>query len=148
MSVAWALEQDPKTLAIQLVEASRDRHGWLASFIGELEAQTRADQLRRILDVWGLSASEAARLFMLSRQALSKWLTQGVPASRLEAVADLSAATDLLVRYLKLDRIPATVRRKADRLDGLSLLDVVAAGDTRSTLEGCRAMVDFSSVQG
>jgi hypothetical protein len=148
MSVAWALEQDPRTLAIQLVKASRDRPGWLAAFAGELETQALADPLRRLLDVWGLSASEAARLFMISRQELSRWLTQGVPTSRLETVADLSAATDLLVRYLKLDRIPSTVRRKSDRLGGLSLLDLVAACDIRSTLEGCRAMVDFSSVQG
>jgi transposase-like protein len=148
MSVAWALEEDPKTLASQLVEASRDRPGWLAAFAGELESQALADQLRRLLGVWGLSASEAARLFGVSRQALSKWITQGVPVDRLETVANLAAATDLLVRYLKLDRIPATVRRKADRLGGLSLLDMVAAGDSRATLEACRAMFDFSSAQG
>jgi hypothetical protein len=148
MSIAWALEEDPKTLASQLVEASRNRPGWLAAFAGELESQALADQLRRYLGVWGLSASEAGRLFGVSRQALSKWLTQGVPVDRLETIADLAAATDLLVRYLKLDRIPATVRRKADRLGGFSLLDLVAAGGSRATLDACRAMFDFSTVQG
>ena len=85
--------------------------GWLAVFAGELESQALADQMRRFLRVWGLSASEASRLFGVSRQAVSKWFTQGVPADRVEAVADLAAATDLLVRYLKVDRIPATVRQ-------------------------------------
>ena len=43
--------------------------------------------------------------------AVSKWLEQGGPAERVETVADLAAATDLLVRYLQRDRIPAVVRR-------------------------------------
>lgn len=146
MSVAWVVEEDPKRLASELVAASRDRPGWLAAFAGELESQALVDSLRRFLGVWGLSASEASRLFGVSRQALSKWLTQGVPTDRTEMVADLAAATDTLVRYLKLDRIPATVRRKAARLGGRSLLDLVAAGDSRGTLEACRAMFDFSTV--
>jgi hypothetical protein len=48
--------------------------------------------------------------------AVSKWLEQGVPAERVETVADLAAATDLLVRYLQRDRIPAVVRRPAPAL--------------------------------
>ncbi|MHB1912032.1 MAG: hypothetical protein ACYCTI_08270 [Acidimicrobiales bacterium] len=147
MSVAWAMEEDPKKLASQLAEASRERPGWLAAFAGELESQGLADQLRRFLRVWGLSASEASRLFGVSRQAVSKWFTQGVPAERVEAVADLAAATDLLVRYLKVDRIPATVRRNAGGMGGRSLLDLVAAGDSRGALQACRAMFDFSAVQ-
>jgi hypothetical protein len=147
MSVAWAMEEDPKKLANQLVEASRDRPGWLTVFAGELESQALVDQLRRFLRVWSLSASEASRLFGVSRQALSKWFTQGVPAERVEAVADLAAATDLLVRYLKVDRIPATVRRNAGGLGGRSLLDMVAAGGSHEALGACRAMFDFSAVQ-
>ena len=54
MSVAWALEADPKTFANQLVEASRDHPGWLETFTGELESQALGNQLRRVLDVWGL----------------------------------------------------------------------------------------------
>src|SRR3984893_18857040 len=124
MSVAWALGGDPKELAGQLGAASRGRPGWLAAFAGELESQVLVDQLRRVLGVWGLSQSEASRLFGVSRQALSKWVAQGVPADRMEAVADLAAATDLLVRYLKLDRIPGVVRRKADRLAGPAALEL------------------------
>jgi transcriptional regulator with XRE-family HTH domain len=146
MSVAWVLEEDPRTLASQLVEVSRDRPEWLAALARELESQVLVDQLRRFLEVWGLSGSAAARLFGVSRQALSKWLAQGVPADRLETVANLAAATDLLVRYLKIGRVPATVRRKADRLKGSSLLDLVAAGDSRGALQACRAMFDFSGV--
>ena len=146
MSVAWALSEDPKELASQLVAASRSRPEWLAAFAGELDSQATVDQLRRVLSLWGLSQSEASRLFGVSRQALSKWFANGVPADRLETVADLAAATDLLARYLKLDRIPGVVRRRADRIDGRSLLELVAAGDARGTLEACRAMFDLSAV--
>jgi predicted transcriptional regulator len=100
-----------------------------------------------VLDVWGLSASEASRLFGVSRQAVSKWLVQGVPSERIETVGDLTAATDLLVRYLKPDRIPATVRRKASHVGDRSLLDLVATGDSGGVLEACRAMFDFSGAQ-
>jgi hypothetical protein len=129
------------------VEASRDRPGWLETFAGELESRALGSQLRRFLDIWGLSASEAARLFGVSRQALSKWLAQGLPTDRLMTVADLAAATDLLVHHLKVDRIPAAVRRQAERLGGRSLVDLVGAGDSRGVLDACRAMFDFGSAQ-
>jgi hypothetical protein len=148
MSVAWVLDEDPKRLASELVEASRDRPGWLAAFAGELESQASVDQLRRFLRLWGLSQSEGSRLFGVSRQALSKWFRYGIPSDRLEMMADLGAATDLLVRYLKFDRIPAAVRRDAARLGGRSLLDLVAAGNSREALEACRSMFDYSAIQG
>jgi hypothetical protein len=79
----------------------------------------------------------------VSRQALSKWLAGGVPSERVQAVADLSAATDLLIRYLKRDRIPAVVRRPAAALDGQSLVELVAKSRTRDVLEACRSMFNF-----
>lgn len=144
---------DPHALASSATKRARTEAGFVTPArcgarltSGCVESQALVDSLRRFLGVWGLSASEASRLFGVSRQALSKWLTQGVPTDRTEMVADLAAATDTLVRYLKLDRIPATVRRKAARLGGRSLLDLVAAGDSRGTLEACRVMFDFSTV--
>ncbi len=147
VSVADVVEQDPKRLADALVEASRERPDWLAAFTAELESRAMGDQLRRVLRVWGLSAAETGRLFGVSRQAVAKWLAQGLPADRVEAVADLAAATDLLVHYLKADRIPATVRRPAERLGGGSLLDLVAAGRTRQVLAAVRAMFDVAAIQ-
>ena len=80
------------------------------------------------MEVWGLSQAEAARLFGVSRQALGKWLQHGIPAERAQAVSDLAAATDLLVHYLKRDRIPAVVRRPIHALEDASLLDLAGAG--------------------
>jgi len=60
----------------------------LDEFAEHLDRHRAEQSLARTLAVWGLSQSEAARLFDVSRQAVSKWLDSGVPAERGEAVAD------------------------------------------------------------
>ena len=121
---------------------------WLATFIRSLDLGTGRADLSRVLKVWGLSQAAAAELFGVSRQAIGKWLKRGLPADRVEAVADLAAATDILIRHLKASRIPAVVRRPADRLDGRSLLELAGAGRTGEVLTACRRMFEFGSVQG
>ena len=69
-----------------------------------------------------------------------------MPPERAGAVADLAAATDLLVHHLKRDRIPAVVRRPIPALDGVSLVDLLARGDTRAALAACRDMFRFDRV--
>jgi hypothetical protein len=86
-------------------------------------------------------------LFGVSRQAVSKWIDTGVPVERSETVADLAAATDLLVHYLKRDRIPAVVRRPIARMSDRSLLDLLAAGESRVVLSACRDMFAFERAQ-
>ena len=90
-----------------------------------------------------MSQSESARLFGVSRQAVSKWLARGMPEDRVESIADLAAATDLLVRYVKRERVPAVVRRKASAMGGMSLIDLVGKSRSRDVLEACRSMFDF-----
>ncbi len=79
----------------------------------------------------------------MSRQAVGKWLRQGAPSDRAGAVADLSAATDLLVRHLERDRIPAVVRRPIPALGGESLVALWGRGETRTVLAACRDMFRF-----
>ena len=93
--------------------------------------------------MWALSQAEVARLFGVSRQAVGKWLRHGVPPERAGAISDLAAATDLLVRHLKSDRIPAVVRRPIPSRDGVSLMDLLAQGDTPALLAVCRDMFRF-----
>ena len=116
---------------------------WLAELQLSLDRQRAHADLDRILAVWDLSQTDAAKLFRVTRQAIGKWRAQGVPAGRIEAVADLSAATDVLVRHLKRDRIPAVVRRRSARLGGMSLVDLVGAGRSRDVLLLCREMFRF-----
>lgn len=116
---------------------------WLSELQRSLDRQRSRAGFDRVLAVWNLNQSDAAALFGVTRQAIAKWRARGVPAGRLEAVADLSAATDLLIRHLKRDRIPAVVRRGSMQLDGRSLLDLVKQGRTRDVLFACRAMFGF-----
>jgi predicted transcriptional regulator len=137
------VELDPREAASLVAAAQEKRRAWLDEFAEYLDRYRAGQSLARTLAVWGLSQSEAARLFGVSRQAVSKWIDNGVPVDRSEAVADLAAATDLLVHYLKRDRIPAVVRRRATAIGDRSLLDLLGQGQTRAILESCREMFAF-----
>jgi len=134
---------DPKAAAEQLYTDHRGEHAWLDAFTEHLDRHRSGQSLARTLSVWGLSQAEAARLLGVSRQAVGKWLAQGVPADRAEFSANLAAATDLLVHFLKRDRIPAVVRRPIPARQGASLLDLLAQGRSRELLEICREMFSF-----
>jgi DNA-binding transcriptional regulator YdaS (Cro superfamily) len=134
---------DPKLAAKRLMEAQKDRAGWLDAFAEQLDRARHAGALERVLNVWDINQSDAARLFGVSRQAISKWLSQGVPPDRAGAIADLAAATDLLVHHLKRERIPAVVRRAAPALGNASLLQLLERQDARAVLDACRAMFAF-----
>ena len=85
-------------------------------------------------------------LFGVSRQAVSKWLTNGAPGERVEQVATVTAITDLLERHVKADRIPAVVRRRAPGLGDRSLLELVSQGRRSEALELTRQMFTFTDV--
>ncbi len=146
-AIADLFRLDPIEAADQVLEAQREESEWLDEFVEALDRRRSGWTLRRILAVWGLNQSEAADLFGVARQAVSKWLDRGVPAERIKAIAELAAATDLLVRHVKRDRIPAVVRRSAAALGGKSLIDLVRASRHREVLEACRSMFDFDRAQ-
>ena len=105
-------------------------------------------ELERVLEVWGLSRAEAATHFGVSRQAISKWFKSGLPSERATMVADLAATTDLLERHLKAGRIPAVVRRPAERLDGRTLVELLAEEGSGAVLRACREMFSFERAHG
>ena len=146
----------PEEAAERVFRAREQDSAWLDRFAeclagyregqagaASLTARQSGSDLVRTTGVWQLSQAKAAALFGVSRQAFAKWLQRGVPADHAVAVADLKAATDLLERYLKRDRIPAVVRRPIPRLDGASLLDLLSRGETNQVLSACREMFDF-----
>jgi len=61
---------------------------------------------------------------------VAKWRLGSVPEERLVVLADLSAATDILERHVRRDRIPAVVRRQAPLLGGVSLLELAESGES------------------
>lgn len=138
----------PEDLAEQVFAAYGHDAAWLNRFAECLAGHRAGESLGRTIEVWDQSQAEAARLFGVSRQAFGKWLRHGAPAHRAVAVADLAAATDLLVRYLKRERIPAVVRRPIPALGGVSLVDMLERGEMRRLLAACRDMFRFEQVHG
>ena len=116
---------------------------WLDAFTERLDRLRGAASFRRTIEVCGLSQAAAARLFGVSRQTVGKWLRQGAPSKRAVAIADPAAASDLLVRHLERDRIPAVVRRPIPALGDESLVALWRRGETRTVLAACRDMFRF-----
>lgn len=136
---------DPGALARDLVEsASPD---WLRDLVDALDREVRVAPLERLLGLWNLSNAGAARIFGVSRQAFSKWLVDGPPASRADDVAVVDNITELLDRYVKRERIPAVVRRGAESLGGASLLETVESGDYRAAAEMVARTFDLRRLQ-
>jgi hypothetical protein len=121
--------------------------GWLREVADELDRAVRTNPLERLTTIWGLSNAEAARMFGVSRQAFSKWFENGIPSERATAVADLDAATTILHRKLKRERIPAVVRRASPSLNGKSLYELACEGRHREAREAVTTMFDLRRIQ-
>lgn len=139
-------ELDPQDAA-SLLLAEHDS-SWIAELAVELDRALSGRQLERVMRLWDLTRTDLGQLFGVSRQAVSKWIADGVPAERIPQVADLTAITDLLAHYLKRDRIPAVVRRPAPNLGGSSLLEIVAEGRMADAVALTRRMFTFADVHG
>lgn len=136
---------DPRDAAARLLAEHDDV--WVAELSAELDRYLHGRRLGRIMATWQLSRTELGALFGISRQAVSRWLVQGVPADRSVQVANVEAITELLERYLQRERIPAVVRRQAAGLDGRSLIEMVADGRSGDALGRTRRMFTFGDLQ-
>ena len=134
---------DPDAVAQRLLAADEPATRALAQAIERRLATGSLDHLER---VWDLSASQAALLFGVSRQAYAKWRVGGIPAERRADVAEISAITSALLNQVKVDRIPAVVRRDAEALGGGSIIDLVRR-DPRAARLAVEAMLDLRRVQ-
>ncbi|MFT4564423.1 MAG: DNA-binding XRE family transcriptional regulator [Gammaproteobacteria bacterium] len=143
-----SLKPDPRAAAEQVIAAHKDELEWLDAFSAHLDRHRAGHVLAGILSTWDLSQSETARLLGISRQAVGKWIERGAPADRAKMIGDLAAATDLLVHYIKRDRIPAVVRRPIPAMNNHSLVDLLERGDTPLLLATCREMFDFQKAHG
>jgi len=127
--------------AADLIADGEPSNEWLDAFMERLSTLRGSGQLVDVLETWDLSQAEFAELVGVSRQAIGKWLVR-LPTERQVAVANLAAANDVLVHYVRRERIPAVVRRTAPALDGRSLLDLVQADETAQVLAATRRMFD------
>jgi hypothetical protein len=115
------VRHDANAAALRLLAADEPAS---RALVQALERHLSTKPLDRLERVWDLSASQAASLFGVSRQAYAKWRAHGVPANRQVDVADLSAATSTLLAYVKVDRIPAVVRRPMSGLVDDNLIEL------------------------
>lgn len=146
MNEATALTALPPAEAAARVLEAADGP-WARRFVAEVDRRESAARLTRFITRWRLSNAETAEMLGVSRQAFSKWLAQGPPPDREPPIADLDAATEILERYLRRDRIPAVVRREAPALGGRSLLQLARTGNTADVLDAVRTMFDLRRVQ-
>lgn len=111
----------------------------------ELAIRGMAPPLERLQEALGLSTTELAQVFGVTRQAIEQWKTRGIPADRRSKVADLVAAVDLLDRKLKLGRLPLVARRPATAFGGRSLLELAASDEHAELREKVERAFDWSS---
>jgi hypothetical protein len=116
------------------------------ALVQAIERRLSFEPLNRLERVWDLSSSQAASLFGVSRQAYAKWQITGVPAERQADVADVSSATSTLLTYVKVDRIPAVVRRPSEFLRGETLLDLARISPS-NVRDAVAEMFDLRRVQ-
>jgi hypothetical protein len=143
-SFATQVRRHPDQVARLLLDSDPES---ASALVQALERMLTAEPLQRLERVWQLSASQAAALFGVSRQAYAKWRTGGVPADRRADVADLDVATQELLAHLKADRIPAAVRRSAPSLNDHSLLEVAVEEGAAAVREAVRRTFDLRRVQ-
>ncbi len=113
---------DAKLLAHELTQTHNT--AWVAELVAALLEEGVANELPAAQALLGLSDVELGEIFGVSRQAVKGWLSSGIPAARLGAIADFTATAGLLSRNLRMGRIPAAIRRPAANLGGRSLLEL------------------------
>ncbi|MGB0114623.1 MAG: hypothetical protein WBP59_15505 [Ilumatobacteraceae bacterium] len=118
----------------------------LRKIVDRLDHELNASPLQRTMRLWDLTATQIGQMFGISRQAASKWLADGPPATRRDQVAALGAATDLLDQWVKRERIPAVVRRPVAVLDGRTRLEVALAGEFEALRDELRDTFDLTRI--
>jgi transcriptional regulator with XRE-family HTH domain len=83
-------------------------------------------ELDEIRSAFGLSEVELAGLFGVSRQAIAKWRTRGVPYERCADVARLRQLAEYFHRRFRSERVPQIVRNPGKGLRGKSVLETIA----------------------
>jgi len=109
------------------------------------ELQREQSDLERALSVFGLSVTELAGLFGVTRQAASLWLIDGPPSARLAKAASVAAVADILAHRLKPARIAGIARRPTAAYDGRSMLELIAADEHDWLLESVSRSFDYAT---
>ena len=145
-TVTTAGAADPEEAAERTFREHRHDEGWLDAFIASLDRRRAAGAFTRTTRVLGPASGRGGPPVRREPPSDRQVALARRPPARADALADLAAATELLVRHLNRDRIPAVVRRPIPALDGVSLVDLLGRGDTGAVLSACRDMFRFLQV--
>lgn len=135
---------DPQFDAQHLVTSHSPRY--VHEFARTLNDHLVAADLDQALTALHLSEAQASALFDVSRQAVHKWRTAGVPTDRLTDVYALIDTAQLLSAYIKPERIPVVVRRPSPAHNGLSLLDIARLQSVTSMYQTAREVLDLHRI--
>lgn len=116
--------------------------GEVTGLVGSFPSQL---YLSRLQALFALSLTELAALFGVSRQAVSKWLQEGVPPARLPKLLTVLDTADLLARQLQSGRLPAVVRRPAAAWGGRSMLELITADRHQELLTQVERSFDWAA---
>jgi len=101
--------------------------------------------LEEVVEVFDLSYTDTGRLFGVTRQAVSHWLVEGIPADRTSKVTTIAQIGSILRHYLVPERIPGIARKPASAYSGRSMLEMIAEDDHLELLEITRRSFDWAS---
>lgn len=105
----------------------------------------REKLLDQAQEAFGLSTTELARLFGVSRQAVGQWHARGIPSAHQQKAAAVAAIADLLSHRLKAERIPGITRRPADAYGGSTMLEMIERDRHLELLELVRRSFDWTT---
>jgi hypothetical protein len=100
--------------------------------------------LERLMAAWGLTVTDAARLFGVRRQAVQQWLAEGLPGARQPKLHIILETADLLERNLLPERIPGIVRVPSEAYSGRSMLELIANDRQGELLDSVRRSFDWA----
>ena len=101
--------------------------------------------LERSQEVFGLTTSDVARLYGVSRQAVDQWHDRGIPAAHQQKAAAVAAVADLLSHRLKPERIPGIARRPAGAYGDRTMLEMIAQDRHLELLDEVRRSFDWAA---
>jgi hypothetical protein len=106
--------------------------------------QERADEgLEDIRRIFGLSTTDLATLFGVSRPTAANWLARGAPVSRRGDVRSVLDLAHFYARKFELKRVPRIVRTPADGLSGRTVLQVIASGEPQKVRDHLKVLFAY-----
>ena len=156
-SVAAEYGLPARRLAPPLVEEVDQLSAELSSSIPQAKLfKLLSEELATVMGAWAaigeiretldLTMAELARIFGEKREVVEQWSEQGAPPGRRAEIDRVLEVSRYLSDMLRPERIPAAIRRPAERLNGKSMLDVLQEDGPSVLLAHLRAILSYQLI--